>query len=405
MHPSSASNRLLILTATYPYGAGEGFLTSEFSSLSTLAKNIIIVPLRKYGHIRSVKSLPVESNISYEIVALFGISVFLSLFRVILRRPKDILNILKKVVKNTKFSIAVKNIAVIPKSIWLSEVCIDQQITHIHVHWASTTATCAMVASELTGIPWSLTCHRWDIYENNLLAQKSRSAKFIRFISKRGAQDGISRGVLAEKICVIRMGVNVPSSRPIVKRKLGTLRIACAANLIPVKGHSYLLDAANLLNKLGVKFTIAIIGDGELKDQLRLKVKKYFLERQVFFLGQLNHSDLMKMYGESSFDLFVLPSVELDAGVHEGIPVSLMEAMAHGIPVVSTKSGSIPELLNDDLKCTVPDKDAFALSSVIEDISKSDARWEELARQHWEIIKEWSNNKVAIQLIEKINDI
>ena len=91
-------------------------------------------------------------------------------------------------------------------------------------------------------------------------------------------------------------------------------------------------------------------------------VARYNLTDSVQFLGQVGHTDLLHMYEAGDIDMIVLPTL------HEGIPVCLMEAMAYGVPVVSTPVGGIPELLRDGAGIMVPSKAPLALADAIEQV-------------------------------------
>jgi len=77
------------------------------------------------------------------------------------------------------------------------------------------------------------------------------------------------------------------------------------------------------------------------------------------------HEKLLELYVREDIGAFVLPSLGLDGDLHEGIPVSLMEAMAFGVPVISTETGGIPELLGGGAGIIVPPADPAALAAAI----------------------------------------
>ena len=152
-----------------------------------------------------------------------------------------------------RLSIIIKNLAVFPKGLWVAKLCDQIAIDHIHAHWAGTTSTMAMVASKVSGVPWSFTAHRWDIVENNLLQRKVRTATFARFISISGLNmaKGYIDGSLHDNMFVLHMGVHIPKSIPEFIKMYSTDRqftILCPANLYPVKGHKYLLEAIRILH-------------------------------------------------------------------------------------------------------------------------------------------------------------
>jgi len=106
----------------------------------------------------------------------------------------------------------IKNLMVLPKGIFISKMIQKKNITHIHAHWGSTTATMAYIISRVTDISWSFTLHGWDIKENNMLKEKLRSANFVRCISKHSKNELLETiDEEYKKIKVIRMGSRLAS--------------------------------------------------------------------------------------------------------------------------------------------------------------------------------------------------
>jgi len=93
------------------------------------------------------------------------------------------------------------------------------------------------------------------------------------------------------------------------------------------------------------------------------------MDSMVSFLGVVPHKELLSSYMDGETDVVVLPSVDLGGYAHEGIPVALMEAMACGLPVVSTSTGGIPELLGRGAGIMVPAADPQALAEALESLS------------------------------------
>jgi glycosyltransferase involved in cell wall biosynthesis len=173
---------------------------------------------------------------------------------------------------------------------------------------------------------------------------------------------------------VIHMGVDLDvsvSNRSIQCKTPKQFTIACPANLVEVKGHAVLLEAMTLVEgKLEVVLDLA--GDGPLAAFLAHRIEELGLSESVVMAGAVPHGALLASYRRGDYDCVVLPSLDLGDGNHEGIPVSLMEAMALGVPVVSTKTGGIPELLTngyDGLLVEPGDSEALAgaILALIED--------------------------------------
>jgi glycosyltransferase involved in cell wall biosynthesis len=234
----------------------------------------------------------------------------------------------------------------------------------------------AMVAGYVARVPWSFTAHRGDIATNNLLAVKVRQASFARFISYDGIRMATSLGVQEAESngVVIRMGVELPPvSTP--KEPLAQPLAVCPANLLEVKGHRYLFEAMAILKDSGIDLDLEVAGSGPLEKELTDRVASMGLRDRIRFVGQVPHQELLSRYETGQVSLVVLPSVNEAPNVHEGVPVCLIEAMAYGVPVVSTQTGGIPELLSSGGGLLVPEKDPKALAAAIESIlCDADAR-------------------------------
>ncbi len=357
--------RLAYLTASFPYGAGESFISPELEYHLSENNAIVLCPLWARGNLTHEKLLKRDSLIMLD-GRFITLKMLLYLIRFICVKPVAFLRILNLVYKS-KLRHLGKNVLLIPKALFIARMVKRYEVDHIHVHWSSTTATAGMIASIASKIDWSFTCHRWDIYDGNLLNLKSISAKFVRFISERGRLDGINRGIIEEKAVVIHMGVEIPTKNYFSKynSKSDVFNIICPANLIEVKGHFYLIDSIDKLIKNGYNVKLYLAGDGSLKNELKSKVELLGLGNNVVFLGQISHDELLKRYREQNIHCVVLPSVDLGCGMHEGIPVSLIEGMAFGKLVISTQTGSIPELLPNNLNVTTIDKDHLKLANLI----------------------------------------
>lgn len=393
---------LFYVTATYPYGTGESFLEPEIDQILQNNINVFLVPRDCKGNYR--KSFEkFQNDITLISKPLLGIRNILYFFKTILLHPIWFLNSLFYLLSDPNKIL--KNLIVFPKAVWLAKIIKNYEATHVHVHWGGTTSTMVLLACELNKTPWSLTCHRWDIYENNLLKLKSKKAKFVRFISDKGKIDACNLGVLKEKCQVIHMGVQINDINLPINRDLQIFRILCPANLIEVKGHKYLIEAAKILvNNNILNFEIHIAGEGELKKEILKLIEDNDLHSKISLLGHIQHSDLLKKLKKNNYSLVVLPSIDLGNGLHEGIPVSLMEAMSFAIPVLSTKTGSIPDLVNGLSGSLVDEKNPHQISDEIMKLINNNDYFNEkskngyfFVKQHFSIVK---NVSKLIKLFE-----
>ena len=361
--------RLVYVTSSFPHGPGEAFILPEVLELGRQGHEVWVVPMHPRGRIVHAEALRlgewavVQPLLSWEVLR--------GALRELFRSPVRALRALALLL-TWKPRHLLKNLSVYPKGLWLAGLARRLGADHIHAHWAATTASMAMVASKVSGIRWSFTAHRWDIVENNLLARKCRHASFARFISQSGLGLACERGVVCgNRARVLHMGIRLPGrvatdkAASAMGRDREFLTVLCAANLIPVKGHTYLIQAIAHLIKEGKKVRLLLAGDGELRPALETQVAHLGLAGWVVFLGHVPHEKLLELYKQNKVDVFVLPSVDLGGGLHEGIPVSLIEAMAFSVPVIATETGGIPELLKDGAGLLVPPRDPEALAEAI----------------------------------------
>ena len=181
-------------------------------------------------------------------------------------------------------------------------------------------------------------------------------------ISELWASRLLAMGCPAEKIAISRMGVDITrfTLRP-VKTPGSPLQIVSVARLTEKKGLHVAIEACRLLKAQGVSFTYQILGIGPWERRLRTLIEQFQLEDVIKMPGFKPSHEVKAILDDA--DVFLLPSVTGTDGDMEGIPVALMEAMAVGIPVVSTVHSGIPELVEADKSgWLVPENDAVALA-------------------------------------------
>lgn len=361
--------RIVYITAQTPYGRGEQFILPEIIEIKNKGHELIVIPVRPEREIASGKEPEEVANYTIPI-PLVDIRTLLKSMFIFIKHPLKVIKVIFKIVMcSGSPKKIIKNLIVLPKGLVIGQVLKGKRIDHIHAHWASTSSTLAYIISELTGIPWSFTAHRWDITENNMLKEKARSAKFIRVISKNGYKEMLLYigEEYKDKCYVMHVGIKVNSNfeRINIKKENSSFIIATPANLIKVKGHIYLIHAIKKLIDEGNDIYCYFFGKGPLECELKQLVKQFNLEDKIIFKGQIAHDQLLNLYEIGEVNCVVLPSIVTDDGEKEGIPVALMEAMAYKIPVISTNTGGIPELLGDGAGIIVEQKNSDELAEAI----------------------------------------
>jgi len=173
----------------------------------------------------------------------------------------------------------------------------------------------------------------------------------------------LEMGCPPEKTLVHRMGIALDAFefRQHHIPPEGPVRLLTVGRLVQKKGHRYAIEAMARLVAQGrdVRYTIA--GAGPLRTELEQLADRHNLSERITFTGAVNQDQVRRLYQEA--DIFVLPSITADDGDTEGVPVVLMEAMACGIPVVSTQYAGIMELVIDGVSgLLAPEKDIAALT-------------------------------------------
>ena len=395
--------RIAYITAQAPYGKGETFINEEMLAIKEKA-DLLVFPRNPEKVIFHEDAKILVDNSIW--LPLIDLKMLFNLLLFLLINPQT-WKVLKDVFRNSRNpNILFKNLIVLPKGVYISKVISKLNIDHIHSHWGSTTSTIAYIVSQLTGIPWSFTLHRWDISENNMLKEKARTAKFIKIISKVGYDEvlEIIGNEYKNKCFILHMGVDITKftkkGEKIDKRDKDSFIIDTPANLIEEKGHKYLIDAIEILRQKSYNIKCYFFGDGPLREELEKTVNNMSLRDVIIFEGAIPHDRLLKLYANNEVDCVVLPSIVTDKGEHEGIPVSLMEAMAYCIPVISTNTGGIPELLSNNAGITVQEKNPEQLAIAIEKLIMNKSLREKIGEQGYKkACKEYNVQKNIIKLI------
>ena len=218
---------------------------------------------------------------------------------------------------------------------------------HIHAHFAANPALAAWLCSRLTQTPYSFTAHAHDLFIHQVMLEaKVREAAFVIAISdfNRRFLDGFGGGG-ETPVHVVRCGVE-PTAHSFRPREIpaeGPIRAVCVAGLREKKGHRILFEA--MRDRSLERLELDVVGDGEWRLALEREARSLGVAERVRFHGALPEPEVRTLLDRA--DLFVLPSTIARDGQMEGLPVALIEALAAGLPAVSTRQSGIPELIRD----------------------------------------------------------
>jgi len=361
--------KVVYVTSQIPYGNGEVWAINEMSALIDAGLDLIVVPRTGSGdvlHTAALQLLPRTMKVPF-----INAKILKTLMITLLGSPIEFVKIISWIGRqsNTWLDL-LKGIVVMPKSLFLARLLRDQGISHIHAYSTTSVAVVAQILARLLQVPWSFTLHSSSIihqgYRKSLHAHLE-SARFVRVISRKIADSLIHfiGSAYSSKIKVVHLGVPCRNAAPIPTVNKEKFAIGTPGGLLPHKGHEYALRASRLLLDQGISnFTWYFYGEGDLRTSLTAQINSMGLTSFIKLEGMIDNKELMRLYGIGEIDIVVLPSIEAN-GIHEGIPVSLMEAMSFGIPVIATDCGGILELIGNGAGIAVPQRDERAIAEAI----------------------------------------
>ena len=242
-------------------------------------------------------------------------------------------------------------------------------IRHVHAHFAGMAARTAFWIGKFFPITFSFTAHANDIFTPRkfeigldklvdaarvVITETNYAEKFLRERFP-GRADGIHR---------IYNGLDLAPFVTAASSAAPPLIVA-VGRLIAKKGFADLVRACRLLMERGKSFRCAIIGEGPLEQELGEQINQLGLQNCVELPGAKPQHEIREYLAAAS--VFVLPSVVDPDGGMDNLPTVIMEAMAAGLPVVSTATGGIPEMVvQNETGFLVPPGDAVALAGAIE---------------------------------------
>jgi len=247
-------------------------------------------------------------------------------------------------------------------------------VRHLHAHFCHGATTVTWLASLMTGVPFSFTAHAKDIYCESLnpaglLARKIRAARFVVTCTDANRAHLTAIADRTPVHCIYH-GLNTDFSSLIddapPAAAAASLRILAVGRLVAKKGLDVLVDACAILARRGVPLRLDVIGeDGEQAADLNAQVVRHRLSDAVTIRGPMTQQALVDEYRRAN--VFCLPCRVAADGDRDGIPNVLLEAMAIGLPVVTTPVSGIPELLRHDVNgLLVPSDDPAATADALE---------------------------------------
>jgi colanic acid/amylovoran biosynthesis glycosyltransferase len=248
------------------------------------------------------------------------------------------------------------------EALWLGPMLREAGIRHIHVHFAGSAARTAFWLKRLFGVEYSITAHANDIFRDEppeRLAQMFRAAVVVVTVSEFSLRYLRTKYPSHdEKFCRVFNGIEVdrfqtssfPDGRPL---------ILSVGRYIPKKGFCTLVEACSRLE--GKDFECQIIGNGPLEESLKEQAALLGVDQRVSITGPKAEGEIKRLFERSR--MFVLSCTRAEDGAMDNLPTVIMEAMAAGLPVVSTDVAAVSEMIADDeTGFIVPERDSGALA-------------------------------------------
>lgn len=230
------------------------------------------------------------------------------------------------------------------------------QFDLIHAHFTWPSGYVAVKLGEKFRVPVVVTAHGFDAYD--LPFRNQRWFETIRGVLLRADKiitpSESNMKIITEKLLidpqkVIKVSNGFSSSFHPINKDLSRERLGLSqnkkiilnvANVVPIKGHRYLIEAMKIVSERRDDILCIIVGGGPLKTELKKKIKKEGLEDKIILVGAKPHDEISLWMNAA--DLFVLPSLS------EGNPTVMFEALGVGLPFVGTGVGGVPEIITSE---------------------------------------------------------
>lgn len=295
------------------------------------------------------------------------------LLRLTITRPRAVAHVIRQLVQDYARDPGqlVRGLAVVVLAASLVPAIRRARVTHIHAHFATQPAEAAWALAAFTDVTYSVTAHAYDLFMSTRgLDRRISGARFVACISEHNRRFLKARCNGDTEYALVHCGVDTAElQQPAHAPNAEATRLIMVSSFIPKKGHTVLVEALRRSEALQ-SVRLDLVGTGPLEPTIKDLVLAAGLEDRVTFHGDQPEHAVRRMVAGS--DVLVQPSIVAPDGDVDGIPNTLIEAMALGIPVVTTSVSGIPELVRDGVTGVVvrpgdPDELGAGLRSVIED--------------------------------------
>lgn len=361
-----AKKRIAYIIGTYP-DLTTTFIDREILEAQRLGLNMVLVAIRKS---KRQGFRPAIQQLMQSVIYLLPVSVtrlvaahlyyMLTSFRAY---TGTLIYLLTR--KHPDLKARAKTLLHFGEGILAAWLLRDKKIDHVHAHFADRAAVIAMIVSRMLGIPYSLTAHANDIYVAPvLMREKIGNAKFATTCT--AFNKAHIEKETGQKIELIYHGLEFAEVEPTTRSAEAPEEplILSVGQLKEKKGFPFLIDACAILRDKGYRFRCEIVGDGPDREKLSDLIRDRKLGETITLCGALPNAEVMHKYSRAY--VFALASIVAGDADRDGIPNVILEAMAHRLPIVSTKVSGIPEVVHDrSTGILVESRNAEQLASAI----------------------------------------
>lgn len=341
---------LLMLTKFYPYGTGEAFIENEIEVLAEYYDNITIIACEAREEDKGIRALPknvkaykVPEDSKFKDI-INGIAKLFSDNKNIIEEKKECNGLISRVFLGYFEAKSQRIYKFIQKENFIDNLVKESYV--IYSYWFFMTARVAtLIAEDYKPIYMFTRAHRYDLYEEE---------NKIKYLPYRklflGAFDNIfpcsdngtnhlkkkyptcSENVVTSLLGTLDYGSGEGSTD-------GIFRIISCSRLEPVKRVNKLIEGLQVLDNEELQIEWTHIGSGDEFGNIKKYAEENLHNIRFNFMGNMKNVDIMKLYKEKPFDLFV------NVSSSEGLPVSIMEAISFGIPIIATDVGGTSEIV------------------------------------------------------------
>lgn len=279
----------------------------------------------------------------------------------------------------------------------------ERGVSLVHAHFGYDLPLAALVADQL-GVPLVATFHgadassfanryKWQAIYRTLLPRVDA----LVIIDPGKTDRLVEFGARPERIHHIPLGIDLDFWEP-AKRSPSTtaVRILSVGRLVEKKGHDLLIHAVGRAVRDGFDLRLVIAGDGDEERLLQELIRAYDLEDRVTLAGNVDRVQVRKLMTDT--DIFALASHTTESGDEEGSPVVLTEAMAMGLPVLSTLHADIPSVVNHGVTgILVPEGSIDDLSRGLRQLAAMPGRWKEMGRAGRRWVRQHRNRETVLE--------